>query len=336
MVYINGTEATRYLLPEGEILFDTYATTYAPDNPDSGTLDLPVNLLRKGENIIAVEVHNNVPGSTDIYWDAEISYSITSGTAIVSREHILQLDTDADTEIHAIFKPLHKDCLVEAGSTPVVINEVSASNTVASNEYGKRNDWIELYNTTDHDIDLEGMFLTDDPANPEKYQITPTLMGTSTVIPAHGYYIVWADQVDPLRQLHTGFKLANEENQIVTLTSADLTWSDCLTYSPMNGDESVGRYPDGGKRTYRMTRPTIHATNTLTSYSEWLYGVDENFDEESFLDAISAPTMADGGTGRTEYFTIDGMKIDRPQKGINIVRSIGPDGKVSTKKLLVK
>ena len=180
------------------------------------------------------------------------------------------------------------------------------------------------------------MFLTDDPANPEKYQITPTLMGTSTVIPAHGYYIVWADQVDPLRQLHTGFKLANEENQSVTLTSADLTWSDCLTYSPMNGDESVGRYPDGGKRTYRMTRPTIHATNTLTSYSEWLYGIDENFDEESFLDAISAPTMADGGTGRTEYFTIDGMKIDRPQKGINIVRTIGPDGKVSTKKLLVK
>lgn len=336
VVYINGTEATRYLLPEGEILFDTYATTYAPDNPDSGTLDLPVNLLHKGENIIAVEVHNNVPGSTDIYWDAEISYSITSGTAIVSREHILQLDTDADTEIHAIFKPLHKDCLVEAGSTPVVINEVSANNTVASNEYGKRNDWIELYNTTDHDIDLEGMFLTDDPTNPEKYQITPTLLGTSTVIPAHGYYIVWADKVDPLRQLHTGFKLANEENQSVTLTSADLTWSNCLTYSPMNGDESVGRYPDGGKRTYRMTRPTIHATNTLTSYSEWLYGVDENFDEESFLDAISAPTMADGGTARTEYFTIDGMKIDRPQKGINIVRTIGPDGKVSTKKLLVK
>jgi hypothetical protein len=73
VVYINGTEACRYLLPDGEITFSTYATTYAPDNPDSGTIDLPVNLLHKGENIIAVEVHNNVPGSTDIYWDAEIS-----------------------------------------------------------------------------------------------------------------------------------------------------------------------------------------------------------------------------------------------------------------------
>ena len=94
-------------------------------------MSLPVNLFRKGENIIAVEVHNNVPGSSDIYWDAEISYNITSGTAIVSRERTLQLDSDANTELQAVFTPLHRDCLWEAGSTPVVVNEVSAGNTVA-------------------------------------------------------------------------------------------------------------------------------------------------------------------------------------------------------------
>ena len=291
IVYINGTEAFRYLMPEGEVTYSTYATTYAPDNPDSGTIELPVNLLRKGENIIAVEVHNNVPGSSDIYWDAEISYSITSGTAIVSRERTLRLDTDANTQVQAVFKPLHPDCLVAAGAPPVVVNEVSAGNNVAANEYGKRNDWIELYNTTDHDIDLTGMYLTDDPAVPEKYQIAAVANSSfftlhssfSTIIPAHGYYIVWADNLDPLRELHAGFKLANSGEQSVTLTAEDHSWSDCLTYQPHKGDESVGRYPDGGKRTYRMTRPTIHATNTLTSYSEWLCGIDENFDEETLM-----------------------------------------------------
>ena len=329
VVYINGTEACRYLLPDGEITFSTYATTYAPDNPDSGTIDLPVNLLHKGENIIAVEVHNNVPGSTDIYWDAEISYNITSGTAIVSREHTLQLNTDADTEIQALFTPLHPDCLVEAGSSPVVVNEVSASNTVASNEYGKRNDWIELYNTTDHDIDLEGMFLTDDPSEPEKYQITKNSLSSivnyqlsivnSTIIPAHGYYIVWADNVDPLRQLHTGFKLANRNEEIVMLTAADRSWSNTLTYSTMNGDESVGRYPDGGKRTYRMTRPTIADKNTLTSYSEWLYGYDENFDEETFLTGLTKVSPL----GETEegafIYNLAGQRLSKTQRGINIV-----------------
>ena len=336
VVYINGTEATRYLLPDGEITYETYATTYANDNPDSGEIELPASLLRKGTNIIAVEVHNNVPGSSDLYWDAEISYTVTSGNAIVSRERALQLNTDEDTEVQAIFQALHPDCLVAAGSSPVIVNEVSANNTVAANEYGRRNDWIELYNTTGQDIDLEGMFLTDDPTMPEKYQITQTLLGGSTIIPAHGYFVVWADNLDPLRQLHTGFKLSNNNEESVTLTAADHSWSDCLTYSPMNGDESVGRYPDGGKRTYRMTRPTIDATNTLTSYSEWLYGFDENFDEETFLTTISQTSLAGLEGNGTEFFTIDGMKLDHPQRGINIVRTIGPDGKVSTKKLLVK
>ena len=282
VVYINGEEACRYLMPDGVPTFETYATTYAPDNPDSGTINLPVNLLQKGENIIAVEVHNNVPGSTDIYWDAAISYSTISNTDIVSNERTLHLDNDADTEIRAIFKPLQQECLVAAGSPPVVVNEVSASNTVASNEYGKRNDWIELYNTTDQDIDLEGMFLTDDPNEPEKYQVT----GEATIIPAHGYYIVWADKLDPLRQLHAGFKLANDDEQSVTITAADHSWSNTLTYWSHNGDESVGRYPDGGKRTFLMTRPTISATNTLTSYSEWLCGIDEDFDEEEYLNSL--------------------------------------------------
>ena len=160
--------------------------------------------------------------------------------------------------------------------------------------------------------------------------------GEGAVIPAHGYYIVWADKLDPLRQLHASFKLSNANEQSVTLTAADHSWSDCLTYQPHNGDESVGRYPDGGKRIYRMTRPTIQATNTLTYYSEWLCGIDENFDEESFLDAIQkAPSLMGEGWGEA-YFTIGGMKVDRPQRGINIVRTTTPDGKVTVKRLLVK
>ena len=338
IVYINGTEAFRYLMPEGEVTYSTYATTYAPDNPDSGTIDLPVNLLRKGENIIAVEVHNNVPGSSDIYWDAEISYSITSGTAIVSRERTLRLDTDENTQVQAVFKPLHPDCLVAAGAPP------------------ERNDWIELYNTTDEDIDLEGMYLTDDPDVPEKYQITAVANSSfftlhssfSTIIPAHGYYIVWADNLDPLRELHAGFKLANSGEQSVTLTAADHSWSDCLTYQPHKGDESVGRYPDGGKRTYRMTRPTIHATNTLTSYSEWLYGTDDNFDEETFLDGIMSPFAEDGEWSMENgqwsmvngqwsmIYTIDGMKVSRLQRGINIIRTTTSTGKTTVKRVIVK
>ncbi|MBO7137423.1 MAG: hypothetical protein J6V92_03035, partial [Bacteroidaceae bacterium] len=67
---------------------------------------------------------------------------------------------------------------------------------------------------------------------------------------------------------------------------------------------------------------------------------DENFDEEAYLDAIMAP-LADNGqgsmvNGQTVIYTIDGMKVGRPQRGINIIRTIGADGKVTVKRLLVR
>ena len=156
------------------------------------------------------------------------------------------------------------------------------------------------------------------------------------VIPAHGFYIVWADNLDPLRYLHASFKLSNTNEQSVMLTAADGSWSDCLTYQAHGSDESVGRYPDGGKRIYRMTRPTIRQTNTLTSYSEWLSGIDENFDEESYLDAIMSPEAEMAAGGEDAIYRLDGIKVSRPQRGINIIRTTKPDGTTSVKRIIVK
>ena len=68
-----------------------------------------------------------------------------------------------------------------------------------------------------------------------------------------------------------------------------------------------------------MTRPTIAATNTLTSYSEWLYGFDENFDEESFLTGITKVSPF----GETEegafIYNLAGQRLSKAQRGINIV-----------------
>ena len=105
------------------------------------------------------------------------------------------------------------------------------------------------------------------------------------------------------------------------------------------GDESVGRYPDGGKRTYLMTRPTIATTNTLTSYSEWLYGIDENFDEEAFLDAIT--DIAEDNIQRSVEngsmtYSIDGIRLNHPRRGINIIRTVSPEGKVIIKRQLIR
>lgn len=269
IIYINGQEAARYLMPAGDVTYETVAVTHAPDPFYQTSMLLDASLFRKGENVIAVEVHNNVPTSSDIYWAAELSMSGT-GYSIVSTDNQLTIDEDNDFALTAMFRRIGSD-------TPVRINEVSAGNDIYASEYFKRDDWMELYNTTDHDIDIAGMFLSDNLSKPQKYEIQPA-DGISTIIPANGTLIVWADKRQQVSQLHAPFKLDNADGSVLTLQAADGSWTDVLRYNEHDSKETFGRYPDGGNTAYTMSIPTIDRSNVLSSYDfilDDLYHKDE-------------------------------------------------------------
>jgi hypothetical protein len=76
----------------------------------------------------------------------------------------------------------------------VQINEIMASNTRAFpdiTDFEDYPDWLELKNTTGSTISLDGYFLSDNPADPFKWQIPD---GAS--IPANGFIIIIADGHD--------------------------------------------------------------------------------------------------------------------------------------------
>jgi uncharacterized repeat protein (TIGR02543 family) len=152
------------------------------------------------------------------------------------------------------------------GFTPVRINEISAANDVFVNDYGKKTDWVELYNTTAKAQDVEGMYLSDDATNLTKSQLSKGSTNAVTVIPAHGYLIVWCDKNKTSRNLHTSFKLAGEGG-IVALTSADKTWTDSITYPAHDAYTSIGRYVDGGNTIYSMNKPTPGSRNLIGTYT---------------------------------------------------------------------
>ena len=182
---------------------------------------------------------------------------------------------------------------------------------IVSDIHGTTRDTIE------DTIDINGMYLSDDIDNRTKYRIRADAV--STLIPPHGHLIVGADQLDPLRQLHAGFKLANRDGECVILTAGDLSWSDTLRYVPHTGEESVGRYPDGGKRVFRMTRPTPAAANQLTTYATWLYGNDTDFDPSS-VEGIATTTAGRSPVAETHWYSPSGLRLTAPQRGINIVK----------------
>lgn len=267
VIYVNGTEAGRVNMPAGAITYNTYSSAYASDAPLQGTMTLATELFKKGSNVIAVEVHNTSASSSDIYWDASLSQSsVELSGSIVSTSPDYELTAGRTYNLRAIYEPLTAEELAASGMTPVRVNEVSAANSIHLNEYFKKNDWVELYNTTDEDIDLEGMYLSDNADKPQKYVISAEATETSTIIPARGYRIIWCDKLEPLSQLHATFKLAAEGGDVV-LTAADRSWSDTFHYTVHEGTQSMGRYPDGTDSIYVMTLPTIDTPNVLTSYA---------------------------------------------------------------------
>ena len=182
--------------------------------------------------------------------------------SIISENATMNLPSGTNISITATFTPITSQF-----TNPVRINEVSADNGIYVNEYFKRNDWVELYNTTSEPIDVEGMYLSDNVNKPKKYMITKGDTQTSTVIPAHGFLIVWCDKLEPQSQLHASFKLSNG-NEDVLLTAADESWTDRFTYSQMKSDETAGRYPDGADQVITMNVPTIAHANIISSYAQ--------------------------------------------------------------------
>ena len=265
VIWVNGQEAGRINMRQGTVNYDTFSQTYAADDPFTGTLDLNPSLFKKGNNVIAIEVHNTSYTSGDLFWAGELTTSVgASSDEDILTDAIIDV-TDNNVSLTAMFTPLPAEERAAEGLTPVRINEVSAANDIYVNEFFKRNDWVELYNTTDQPIDVEGMYLSDNLKKPEKYQISKSNTQTSTIIPAHGYLIVWCDKQDPLSQLHASFKLDADGGDVL-LTAADKSWTDRLTYTLMDVDETVGRYPDGSKQVFTMNIPTIAKSNVYSSY----------------------------------------------------------------------
>ena len=186
---------------------------------------------------------------------------------VYSSNPVISLPDNLSSKLVATFAPLSAEEKTKAGITPVRINEVSADDGIYVTEYFKRKDWVELYNTTDEPIDVEGMYLTDNPTEkPEKYQITKGDTQTSTIIPAHGYLIIWCDKEPLLSQLHASFKLDGSGDEL-QLMAADKSWTDRITYPAHSSDQTVGRYPDGSNNVYVMNVPTIGKANLTSSYA---------------------------------------------------------------------
>jgi spore coat protein CotH len=134
----------------------------------------------------------------------------------------------------------YRVAVTTASNSPVVLNEVMASNTsTLADPQGEYDDWIELRNLTAEEVDLTGRYLSDEPNNPRKWAFP-----AGTKIPADGFLLVWADEDGTATLgLHASFKLsASGESLFLTDTDANLNAVlDSITFGEQATDLSYGR-----------------------------------------------------------------------------------------------
>ncbi|MCB9466071.1 MAG: CotH kinase family protein [Candidatus Eisenbacteria bacterium] len=140
------------------------------------------------------------------------------------------------------------------GTGDVVINEFAADNDQILDPAGEAEDWIEMYNNTGTDVDLSGMFLSDDPGDPMKWAFPD-----STVIPALSYLIVWADDDVGQEGLHASFKLsAGGEDVVFSDTGGNVL--DAVTFGEQTTNLTMARIPNG-TGDFFQGRPTFASRN---------------------------------------------------------------------------
>ncbi len=77
VVYINGTEVVRSNMPSGTITYlTTAASTIAGQAEDEFNIfNISSSVLNQGENIIAVEIHQRSPTSSDVSFDLKLQFT---------------------------------------------------------------------------------------------------------------------------------------------------------------------------------------------------------------------------------------------------------------------
>lgn len=206
----------------------------------------------------------------------------------------------------------------------VCINEVSAANDIFTNDYGKRADWIELYNRGREPIDVAALHFSDDSVNPTKYRLDAA-PSVTTIVPPDGHIVIWCDGRPSLSQPHLPFKLKNMKDGFLSLHDAAEGWTDSIRYNMHSSKETVGRYPDGGCSYYTFYHPTIGNRNMHTLYDTFIRTTPNAID----------PPPSSGEIVSAAFYTLDGRRASPQSPGLYIRQTRYRDGRSVVRKVMM-
>ncbi len=229
--YVNGSEATRIRLAAGLVTNHTFTTNSSGgDATSADVFTLPTVLFIQGTNVIAVDVHQNGTGSTDI------TFGLKLDAVLAGSSNYVALATPGASNSVAISLPVFP---------PLWLNELQADNVSGPlDNFGQREPWVELFNSGTNALNLGGWFLSDNYTNLAQWSFP-----SNVSVPAGGFLLVWCDnQTNQVAAgaVHAGFRLTSGVGRVALsrLVGGTNQIVDYLTYTGLPANWSYGDLPD--------------------------------------------------------------------------------------------
>ena len=154
VIYVNGNEVARLHMPAGAIDSGTAANSGGNENAYVD-FSVPKSALVNGENVIAVEVHQVGPGSSDLSFDLDLQADVrTEASGLTITEHAV---------VHVrVLDGAEWSAINEASFRLVGTEPASAQNTIISEIHYHPHDpgayeFIEFRNLASNPVDLSGV-----------------------------------------------------------------------------------------------------------------------------------------------------------------------------------
>lgn len=197
------------------------------------------------------------------------------------------------------------------GMTPATaqlkINEYSCANvSTFTDNNGNYEDWVELYNPGSSAVALSGYYLSDDAADPQKWQFP----STAPSVPAGGVVRVICSGADIIFGvwIHTSFKLTQCKPDGIILSNPGGSMVDSVQLRRNQDNHSWGRNPDGASSWAVYTTPTPNALNS-TGTPMQTYATSPQFSvAPGFYPGAQTISLSSPDPGVTIRYTTDGSE----------------------------
>ena len=239
----NAADAQKFVFSGGTLRAGGYLVLFADKSAlTTGSAEnahLPFGLsAKKGEDVFLFDAEGKLVSKLSLPpLDEDVSFGLDgSGTAGVMETPTPGAANAARTDE---VSPTETQPATAIENFDVVINEYATNDTqTLLDNTGAFTAWVELFNRGSEAVSLEGFGLSDDPAQPDKWQFPAVTLEAKT------HLLVYLNGADTAEPLSASFKLSGNEDRLLLCSPQGAVLDECEVFV-LFSNLTCGRVRDG-------------------------------------------------------------------------------------------